>query len=483
MRRSRNLTDGSNPDDGENPDESVDGSSATLDKNGLSLDGSGEFDILITGTLKSEGTPILISDTVTPNNVSITVWKIENPVEVDGDGDGETEEHVVLEKRAGEAPVVTDDSKTIEEKINYIIKIEPSQEDMIELDGTSRIQSHDEEFDVAKEEAKVTLKINVPAGYTLKGAYNGKGEKIQLTKDEHGNYFVTVPRGGGVFLGAELEKNSVPSGGGAADWDVSWYLPSGSGTPRSEEKEKPAETDEKEPVIIFDLNGGMLAGTAGPIMVKGEIGKAFALLDAPTKAGAEFLRWRSLSPDITASAPGETFVVKHGVTFVAVWSDDDASRWYDDAPGVAPPSGDDDDDGPDVTDTVHINTDSDEEQDIGSLTVEKDNTLGVEITANGELDVDRGITVKGETGATGISVSADGRAVKAEVETGDGMNVTASNGPAVGISASASNSGSVDLEFEGDISVSGSGGSTGIQATADGGSKVTIAVEGDLQVE
>ena len=28
--------------------------------------------------------------------------------------------------------------------------------------------------------------------------------------------------------------------------------------------------------VIFDLNGGMLAGTAGPIMVKGEIGKAFA---------------------------------------------------------------------------------------------------------------------------------------------------------------------------------------------------------------
>jgi hypothetical protein len=41
----------------------------------------------------------------------------------------------------------------------------------------------------------------------------------------------------------------------------------------------------------------------------------------------------------------------------------------------------------------------------------------------------------------------------------------------------------VDLEFEGDISVSGSGGSTGIQATDDGGSNVTIAVEGDLQVE
>lgn len=65
---------------------------AEAEQNGIVLDGEGSFDILITGTLETEGTPVMISESVTPENVSITVWKIDGAVK-----DAEGEEHVVAE--------------------------------------------------------------------------------------------------------------------------------------------------------------------------------------------------------------------------------------------------------------------------------------------------------------------------------------------------------------------------------------------------
>ncbi len=174
-------------------------SETEAEQNGIVLDGEGSFDILITGTLETEGTPVLISEEVTPENVSITVWKIDGAVK-----DAEGEEHVVAEGTPGtESKTITDDSREVEKAIHYIIRVEPSQQDMIGLSGTEEVHG----YDTATENSTVTLKVRVPDGYTLTGAYNGEGEKIALEKDADGNYYVVVPRGGGVYLSVELEKD------------------------------------------------------------------------------------------------------------------------------------------------------------------------------------------------------------------------------------------------------------------------------------
>ena len=445
---------------------------------GIVLEGAGKFDILVAGTLKTQGTPILIDKTVNPDNVSITVWKIEEPVQAGG----KNEKHVVLEGKLGEAQAVTNASKKVEAGIRYIIKIEPSQEELINLEGTEK--SHG--YNTAEEGETVTLKISVPDGYKLVGAYNGDGDKVPLKKDDQGNYYVVVPKAGGVYLSAEFEEDS--------DDDEC----SGSGTvsvcnyaDRSREREE-CDLAGKCNRIIYDLNGGTLNGDKGPIIIQAELDKEYKLIDAPKKPGARFLRWASSCKDVRVSKPGDAFVFEHCVKFTAVWDDDSAGRCgrhkvrkdCDDEEDDAEEDDDEDDedteendDGHDVTKTVRITEANDEELNLNSIKVDDNPAVGIEIIAARDVDVDEDITVTGgDQGATGIKASAEGKSVTSEVETGSGMKVK-SEGSSVGIEASASDGGSLSVDFEGSIDVSsGSGSSVGISAHADSGSSVSIEV-------
>lgn len=453
---------------------------------GIVLEGGGKFDILVAGTLKTQGTPILIDKTVDPDNVSITVWKIEEPVQAGG----KNEKHVVLEGKLGETQAVTNASKKVEAGIRYIIKIEPSQEKLINLEGTE--QSHG--YNTAKEGETVTLKISVPDGYKLIGAYNGDGDKVPLKKDDHGNYYVVVPKAGGVYLSAEFEENSDDD----EDDDDEEDECSGRRTEsvcsyadRSRDREE-CDLAGKCNRIIYDLNGGTLNGDKGPIIVQAELDKEYKLLDAPKKPGARFLRWASSCKDVRVSKPGDAFVFEHCVKFTAVWDDDSAGRCgrhkvrkdCDDEEDDAEEDDDEDDedteendDGPDVTKTVRIKEANDEELNINSIKVDDNPAVGIEIIAARDVDVDEDITVTGgDQGATGIKASAEGKSVTSEVETGSGMKVK-SEGSSVGIEASASDGGSLSVDFEGSIDVSsGSGSSVGISAHADSGSSVSIEV-------
>ena len=431
------------------------------EENGIVLDDEGNFDILITGTLETGGTPVLISDSVTPENVSITVWKIDGAVK-----DEKGEEHVVAEGTPGEEQKkITEASSKVEESIHYIIRVEPSQEDIIGLSGTEKVHG----YDTATEGSTVTLKVKVPDGYTLTGAYNGEGEKIALEKDPDGNYYVEVPRGGGVYLSVELEKDEDHETDWG-DWSYTW-------SPCSEKN----EDKDRFCIVSFDFNGGTLNGSAGPVFTRVEIGETVTLLDAPTRPGYRFVRWAS-SPEVSVSMPGESFTLTECVRFVAVW---DGPAWpvggdHDDDDDD---DDDDEDEGPDVTETVRIDQDSDEELNLSSVRVTGEKATGIAIlSATQEIDVDRDVTVKGGTGgAAGIDIKADGRAVTDEVEIGDGMTVSAAGGNAAGIQTAASAGGQIDLLIQGDTGVSSdSGTSTGIAASADSTSGVAIVIEGDL---
>ena len=243
---------------------------AEAEQNGIVLKGEGSFDILVTGTLETEGTPVLISEEVTPENVSITVWKIDGAVK-----DAEGEEHVVAEGTPRtESKTITDDSREVERSIHYIIRVEPSQQDMIGLSGTEEVHG----YDTATENSTVTLKV------------------IALEKDADGNYYVVVPRGGGVYLSVELEKDE--------DHDTDWGDWSYSWSPCSEKK----EDKDRFCIVSFDFNGGTLNGSAGPVFTRVEIGETVTLLDAPTRPGFRFVRWASC-PEVSVSMPGESFTL------------------------------------------------------------------------------------------------------------------------------------------------------------------------------
>ena len=480
----------------------------TLAKAALELQAAPEekpaLEFFLDGTLKSDGVPILIKEDVNPDDVSITVWKIESPIQLPD----ETEEHVVYEDIA-DGIKTTRDSLTVENNINYIIKIEPSQEKYFNLlDGAEKKEHNDQSYDVATQGNKITLQINVPSGYTLKKAYGDDGKEVELTKDASGVYFVEVPMGGGVFLSAELVKNKTggdsSSSGGSSSSDSAYYDYSWSGVkvsvvtpakvkPTVQEDDCSFTFDCDGTFVVFKLNGGTLAGTGGPIIIPAEIGEIFALLQAPVRPGFRFSHWEPCCPKITATLPGQIFTVMKTVVFVAIWEAADGRRsgtgYIDYQTGAVSDDDDDDDDddeddGPDRADTVIIDKDNDEEMNLNSITVEKlsEQAIGIDITASQDVDVDDAIKVTGgDSGAVGVRADASGQNVNMEVETGDGMSVS-SSGHSVGIQASASGGNSVTLEFEGNVEAasSGSGGSSGVEMSAESGSSVSVTVTGDV---
>ncbi len=53
--------------------------------------------------------------------------------------------------------------------------------------------------------------MSVEDGYHLTAAYNGTEKLEVLGQDENGNYYIVVPRGGGVYLSVVLDKDEEPA--------------------------------------------------------------------------------------------------------------------------------------------------------------------------------------------------------------------------------------------------------------------------------
>ena len=67
-----------------------------------------------------------------------------------------------------------------------------------------------EGYQVANEGDTVTMKLTIPEGFEVAGAYGDEGQEWPLSKDAGGNYYLSVPRGGGVMLSVKLSKKEDP---------------------------------------------------------------------------------------------------------------------------------------------------------------------------------------------------------------------------------------------------------------------------------
>ncbi len=232
--------------------------------------------------------------------------------------------------------------------------------------------------------------------------------------------------------------------------------------------------------------------------MKGEYGKLFSLLEAPTREGYRFVCWQPDIEEITARMPGDTFEVRFTVTFTAIW--EYIGGYQEETRGAAEvgidfdyeEDDDDDDEKTDVTETIRYDLtggENEEKKITGSLIVEANPAIGVDIAtgtratgeSNVEIEVGGEIRVTGgDQGATGVKATADGPiTLNVEVEPEEGMHVNSTDGGlSVGIDATAKNGGALNLEVENNVE----SGGVGAKLTADSNSKVTLII-GDENVD
>jgi len=195
--------------------------------------------ILVQGIIRAKTAGILSAGQ--GNQPAVMVWKIESDLvagkwklpkagslSTQADGAGGALTHVP--RPDGEGAVLPESYRPVsegltiiadeamEKAINYIIKLEqPKEGNILKLVGAKRksVTSNGEtfSFDVAKMGDKVYL--GVDDGWVITAAFNGLGERLALAKDDDG-WFVIVPKGGGVYLSAlvEREKGDDPGNNG-----------------------------------------------------------------------------------------------------------------------------------------------------------------------------------------------------------------------------------------------------------------------------
>ena len=172
------------------------------DGNGVELTAAGEekTDLIIDGSLVATGgTSVVLKDddTVLGDKLTLTVW------EMTPDMDGDYVKRETIDDKTDSKKLVAD--REAEKAIQYIIRIDDSQQNMIRANGTRDYQGRT----VANEGDIIVLKIDVPAGLMIDEVY-GDQNRTSLIKDENGNYYMIVPRGGGVLFSVTLKDYVEP---------------------------------------------------------------------------------------------------------------------------------------------------------------------------------------------------------------------------------------------------------------------------------
>ena len=158
----------------------------TITKN----DSGSHMDLVVEGTVKGEEHNIVLNSDAKTDNLNITVWKVDTS-KTDGK---------IVENADGSQD---DTTEKVETSINYIIKIDK--------DSQSHLSSSQE---TANQNEKVYLKLSIPSGYDVDSFYNAPGAAdVSVVQDSSGNYYLVVPRGGGVNVGVKLKESGSTTNG------------------------------------------------------------------------------------------------------------------------------------------------------------------------------------------------------------------------------------------------------------------------------
>ena len=274
----------------------------TADAIGIALDANkcSTVDVVVDGTVEGgKGSLVLINDTQLGDSVTLTVWEVKPNADgalisdMEFDPESEGENYSLTQNKKAEA------------QLQYIIRVNAEQKDMITAGGAAQEYSaQGKTWKVAHEGETVTLLLqNIPEGYEITAAYGDVSQNLKLEKDKDGNYFLTVPRGGAVELSIVLSKLPDP---------------------------EPDSEPEADTVMITYILGN--DAQYDHIRTTAAIGEGVALQPAPEREGYTFLYWQCTDVDPNSSyykqpdpqndfqfRPGAIYTAKKDINFVAVW--------------------------------------------------------------------------------------------------------------------------------------------------------------------
>ncbi len=153
-----------------------------------------QVDIVVDGTVSGGEAAIVLQGTAEiGNNVNMTVWEIQP-----------NENNVFVATQEEDGAKLSAASEKQMKEIQYIIKLEqPTAGATLSMSGTTLSEDG---YQVAKEDTEVYMMVNLEEGYQLTGAYSDLGQSVEMLLGSDGNYYVKVPRGGGVYLSVKVEK-------------------------------------------------------------------------------------------------------------------------------------------------------------------------------------------------------------------------------------------------------------------------------------
>ena len=264
----------------------------TAEEGGIVIDmpyEKSKLDVIVDGTVSGELASVLLDERTVTDGVTLTVWAIEE----NENGNLAERYHRYMDDKGEWQYELLGADEEFEQEIQYIIKVEQPELGELWTDGTYDYEG----YNVAHQGDEVTLKVNLPFGYRVKNAFNGTDTKVKLGRNSKGQYYLTVPRGGGVMLSVTLER--VPS------------------------------------VITYYPEGGTINGSTDPYVVRSVLTNAPKLLDAPEWEGHTFLYWniqtvkkdneKWVAPNPASDTqynPGDRYYLKNEVvTVTAVWAD------------------------------------------------------------------------------------------------------------------------------------------------------------------
>ena len=127
---------------------------------------------------------------------------------------------------------------------------------------------------------------------------------IPVKQDADGNFYLAVPRGGGVYLSEEFNELFK-----AGPW---WY-------------------GETAPVTVsFDFDGGKIGEDEGALVINTWIGNYIHLPQAPEKEGFTFSYWKEILPEEEPETEplqykaGQSLQILGDMRFIAVWEESEA---------------------------------------------------------------------------------------------------------------------------------------------------------------
>ena len=164
---------------------------------------NGKVDVVIEGTLSADNGPAVVINKEASDDFTLTAWRVDAPKDLVMENTGTVKEPKLENTKV---------SQLAENKIQYIIKVEPTQAGSITLDNTTIKYFTDAngnitKYDTAREGEKVAVKLAIPDGYSLYGVYRDDDQRLPLNVDSNGNYYLVVPRGGGVIISMTLVKD------------------------------------------------------------------------------------------------------------------------------------------------------------------------------------------------------------------------------------------------------------------------------------